>query len=188
MSSGRNFLFPRSGVPANIGDVVKKERRRRGWSQERLARRAGVERRTIMRLEEGRHVPGSELIHAIEEALKLGMPLVPTWSDHAGVEARGAWGPRARLARKWCGQTLDQVAKTSGVSAATISRFEREMGDTPLIIEDERSGTICNKAYAEALCFAGTDEMSDYLKSAEPRRWLSKRVVELVAPASTQDT
>lgn len=72
-------------------------------------------------------MPGSGLVHHLERVLRLGDGgLVPLWRDAAPPEAPGAWGPNARLAREWAGFTLAEVSRASGISPATISRFERE--------------------------------------------------------------
>lgn len=175
MAGGRNILFPRDAVPADIGATIRRERKLRKWSQERLALKAGVERRTILRLEAGRHVPGSALVHAMERALGLEpRTLTPGWREAARENAPGAWGPRARLARQRRGLTIAAVASASGVSAATISRFEREMGDTPLILSDWETGEIGNVRYAVALGFAGRSQMTAFLWAAYPAAWLKR--------------
>ncbi len=173
MSGGRNRLFPRSAVPKDVGRRIRAARQEREWTQQRLAERAGVERRTIMRLEKDRHVPSSPLIHALERVLGFGeRGLVAGWTEPARPHEVGAWGPRARLARRFVGLTLATLAKAAGVSAATISRFEREMGDTPLILQDAERGHVGNAQYAAALGFNGTQMMTDFLRSKDPSAWL----------------
>lgn len=160
-------------MPKDVGRRVRAAREERQWSQQRLAEQAGVERRTIMRLEKGRHVPSSSLIHSLEHILGFGeRGLVTDWIEPAGPHEMGAWGPRARLARRFVGLSLTTLAKATGVSAATISRFEREMGDTPLILEDAERGHVGNARYATALGFTGTQMMTDFLLSKDPPAWL----------------
>lgn len=171
--SGRNLLFPRAAVPKNIGARVRKARKARRMSQERLALKTGVTRWTIIRLEAGRHVPGSQLVHAIEHALNLGdNALVRAWKDAAplGSPARG---PRARQARRALKYTLAQIASASGVSVATISRFERECGDTPLILgpDFDRGDGFANDRYAQAHLFIDASEMETYATARDMRGW-----------------
>lgn len=56
-----------------ISNRVKEERTRRGWSQSGLAERAGVDRKTVNRLENQQHYPNWDSLNAIATA--LGMPM-----------------------------------------------------------------------------------------------------------------
>lgn len=173
--SGRNFMFPRDAVPHDIGDEVKKGRKARRMSQERLALKTGVTRWAIMRLEAGCHVPGSPLVHALERVLGLGEGgLVPGWKDAAPHDAP-ARGPRARRARTALGYTLAQIARASGVSVATISRFERECGDTPLILGPDfnRNDGFTHDRYARAHHFVDASEMETYAHAPDLEGWLA---------------
>lgn len=183
--SGRNLLFPREAVPSEIGKLVRNARRDRNMTQARLALKTGVTRWAIMRLEAGRHIPGSHLVHALERALRLGEgALVSGWKEAAphGAPARG---PRARRARIALGYTLSEIAAASGISIPTISRFERELGDTPLILgpDFDRNDGFTNDAYARAHHFADASEMETYARSPSLERWLadlvSRQAVEL---------
>lgn len=173
--SGRNLLFPRAAVPDSIGERVREARKARGMSQERLAAKTGVTRWAIMRLEHGSHLPGSHLVHALERILNLGEgSLVRGWKDAApyGSPARG---PRARQARKTLGYTLAEIAGASGVSVSTISRFERECGDTPLILgpDFDRGDGFANDRYAQAHLFNDASEMEAYATTPDMKKWLA---------------
>jgi transcriptional regulator with XRE-family HTH domain len=169
MGSGINRLFPRTAIPSGIGNRVRDARLARGWSQEQLARYVQVDRRTILRLEHGSHRPTSHLVHALEERLAL-VQLVPGWRDPA-LPGAPSFGPRLRLARLARGLTQVAAARAAGVSPATLSRFEREMGDTPMIVDD---GSMINDGYAAALGFADAQDMEEYCLSASPRLWLDQ--------------
>lgn len=176
MSGGHNMLFPRSAVPEGIGQHVKTLRLKRRWSQARLALKVDVDRRTILRLELGYHVPGSALVHALEKVFGLGdRALVPSWNEAAPASAVGARGPRAKLARKRFGLTLREVSQASGISVSTLSRFEREMSDTRLIFESFDNDSVSNSAYAVALGFNGAEEMTEFLACKDPQAWLRHR-------------
>lgn len=127
-----------------------------------------------MRVEAGRHLPGSHLVHALERVLKFpNGALVGSWSDPApyGAPARG---PRARLARLALNYKLTDIAKACGISAPTISRFERECGDTPLILgpDFERNDGFINDRYAQAHLFADASEMEEYAQALDLESWL----------------
>lgn len=173
--SGRNLLFPRNAVPRDVGKSVRNARKARKMSQARLAGKVGVTRWAIMRLEAGTHVPNSQLVHSLERILKLGdRGLVSAWTDPAphGSPARG---PRARLARIRLGFTLSAISAASGVSLATISRFERECGDTPLILGPavDRGDGFANDKYAQAHCFLDALEMETFAFSTDLAGWLA---------------
>ncbi|RUN78424.1 XRE family transcriptional regulator [Sphingomonas sp. TF3] len=115
--------LPRSAVPASIGPRIRLIRKSRRWSQTKLASKLGVDRRTIIRLESGQHVPTSHLIHAIEELFDL-LKLVPAWPESPRASAP-CYGPRVRAARRAANVTATAAAVSAGVSPATFSRFER---------------------------------------------------------------
>ncbi len=173
--SGRNLLFPRDAVPNDVGARVRTARLARRMSQERLAAKTGVTRWAIMRLEAGCHIPGSHLVHALERVLQLGDGgLVRAWHD-AAPHGSSARGPRARRARNALKYSLSEIAVASGVSIATISRFERECGDTPLILgpDFDRNDGFTNDRYARAHLFINAAEMETYAHAPDLERWLA---------------
>lgn len=123
MPSASDHAFPRSAIGVSLGAEVRRHRRARRWSQEMLAIRLGVHRRTVIRLEGGTHAPTSHLIHAIEEVLDIAS-LVPAWRE-APRASDPCYGPRVRAVRRAAGVTAAMAAAASGVSPATFSRFER---------------------------------------------------------------
>lgn len=164
MKGGRNVMFPRGAVPADVGATVRGLRRACRWSQERLAAKVGATRRTIGRLERGLHIPSSRLVHALEWTFDLGeRGLVSGWKDAASPNVP-ALGPRARVARRAAGLTLVDAARAAGVSPATLSRFERELGDSLLVVDEDGSG-IANEGYARFLGFQDAAEMSRFCLS-----------------------
>lgn len=172
-ASGENILFPRSMIPKDIGATGRATRLAKRWSQERLARRLRVNRRTVMRLEQGRHLPTSHLVHALEESLGID-GLVPGCKDPAAAGAP-SYGPRARLARLAAGLTIAQAARAASASPATMSRFERELGDTSLIVGPfEGRGSIVNHSYAIALGFLGAEDMDLYCSARDCEPWLRR--------------
>lgn len=162
-------------MPADLGAQLYAIRRERGLTQEWLAAKTGVTRWTIARIEAGRNVPRSYLVHAIERVLGLGdRRLVPDWKDGPDHDAPSR-GHRARRARIAVGRTLAEVAKISGISMTTISRFEREFGDSPLILGSEFEGShgFSNDQYARAHMFLNANEMEEFSQSADLERWLN---------------
>lgn len=167
MASGENLLAPRSAITPELGRRVRQDRIARGWSQEKLARTVGVTRRTIIRLEQGSHRPTSHLVHALERALDLAR-LVPGWTEPADPNLP-SYGPRARGVRIAGGLTLAQVSRAAGVSPATLSRFERELGETPRLAGPWGTAGegVVNEGLAVALGFSGCRAMNDYCMSRD---------------------
>lgn len=54
-----------------FGDRIRAARKDRGWSQEKLAERAGVERKLIYRTELGTHSPRMDTAWKLSDALNL---------------------------------------------------------------------------------------------------------------------
>ncbi|TPG16401.1 XRE family transcriptional regulator [Sphingomonas koreensis] len=170
MSAARNSLFPRSAIPMKIGAAVRSERRKLGWSQERLAQKAGVTRWTIIRLErpEGlKHLPTSHLVHALQTALDMPQ-LVIGWTE-AASPMTASYGPRCHRARRAAGISQQEVAEAADISAATLSRFERELCFPLGILRETASGdyVLHNVAFAHALGFDGLDALEIYCSQRE---------------------
>ena len=54
-----------------IGEIIKRERQKKGMSMRALAAKADVALTTILNTEKGRHVPTSSTLRSIAEALDL---------------------------------------------------------------------------------------------------------------------
>lgn len=137
MSFSPPLSFPASRVPDDFGASLKRERLARGWTKARLARRATLERATVMRLEAGARRPTADTVFRLEEALDLEPgTLVPAWPEWKPIGTM-TYGARSRERRRSLGLSLVAVAARAGVSAATLSRFERELGPaaSSLVVE-----------------------------------------------------
>ena len=170
MSAATNSLFPRSAIPLDIGEVVRSERLKLRWSQERLAREAGVTRWTIMRLERPggfEHLPTSHLVHALQRALDLPR-LVIGWTEAASPMS-ATYGPRCRRARRAARVSQVKAAAAAGLSSATLSRFERELCHPLGILRETGDGdyVLHNVAFARALGFDRLDALEDYCSQRE---------------------
>ena len=151
--------FPSSVIPGGFGAAIAAERLRRRWSQTELATRAGLARETIVRLEAGRRPPLPDTVFRLQAVLDL-MPgeLVPDWPEWAPVGS-ATWGARSRERRRSLGLSLSDVAGALGVSVATLSRFECEVGSPSVLMEPVSSSAgdevlVPSKALALALGFS----------------------------------
>lgn len=167
MRDGRNVLFPRSAVPADVGSRIRQARLDYGLSQDGVAILSKLRRETIARIEAG-GVPSSQSIFAIERALGLPSPhFVPDWKDASEPDAP-SFGPRVRERRRELGISLRKLADAAGVSEATMSRFERELVGCAVIVEEGVDGDgdfyarITNAGIADELGFADVVALQVY--------------------------
>ncbi|HEV3261342.1 MAG TPA: helix-turn-helix transcriptional regulator [Gemmataceae bacterium] len=59
-------------LDALVARQIIERRRKTGWSQAELARRAGVRQETVCRLETGRHAPNVATVDKLDRALREG--------------------------------------------------------------------------------------------------------------------
>lgn len=166
--------FPRANIPDAFHKWVQAARKERGWSQERLAGKAGMARKTIVRLERGATDPSSRLVNALlrDEVLGRQLKHIPGWEADDPDEWKR--GPRARAARLCTGQTLAQIVSKAGGSIASLSAFERGLLAPAAYAghPEHDNGDNVTEGYARALCFESAGEMSAYLSADDPRPWL----------------
>lgn len=157
--------FPLSSVPEGFGTTLRDAREARGWTQARLAAAAGIKRETVARLETQRlrspeaprRRPAADTVFRLQAALNL-LPgeLVQTWPEWSPV-GLSTPGARSRARRRDLGLSLKAVASTAGISAATLSRFERDIRwETKSLLDAGPSAgpTQAAEALARALGFA----------------------------------
>lgn len=203
-------LPPKSASPPKtFGALVKNAREARGriWTQGHLAAKVGVTRECIARLElqtsEGGKMPGHRLAEALlrefgpallqAESDVSDYPLSQTYDDVPDL-ARSERGFRAYAARLTADLTQVEVARPIGLSAASLSLFERGAASPRAIVGrrsvDDGRG-IERDAYALALGFAGARDMNAYLDADDPLPWLA-RIAEArgrrLPPAATLPT
>jgi transcriptional regulator with XRE-family HTH domain len=127
--------FPLSSVPDGFGTTLRDARKARKWTQARLAAAAGIKRETVAHLEaqrlrspeEPRRRPAADTVFRLQAALDLNPgELVQAWPEWSPV-GLSTPGARSRVRRRDLGLSLKQVASTAGISAATLSRFERDI-------------------------------------------------------------
>lgn len=159
--SSRNLLgheFPARSVPADLGARIRDERFRRRWTQGRLAEKAGISRAAIYRAEaiipNGR-APGrirADTLFRIARALDMQITeLVPEWPEWDPVAGNSA-GSAARELRRANGRSIAEIAARIGVSEATLSRFERDIGESPTFVRRLGDELVsCNEELAQAL-------------------------------------
>lgn len=121
--------FQRRHLPEGVGVVLREARNRGGASRKKIAASSGIAPRTLARIERGEQTPLWTTLDRLCDVLGLSVAVIaPRWlkdSFDVPSDGEGAPGPGLRRLREARGMTLIQLAKASGISAATISRFER---------------------------------------------------------------
>lgn len=77
---------PASALSAAIGAKVKRERKSRHWTLDRLAEAAGVSRRMIVNVESGTANPSVSTLLRISDALGVGLPALVEQPAGSGVQ------------------------------------------------------------------------------------------------------
>jgi molybdate-binding protein/DNA-binding XRE family transcriptional regulator len=92
-------------------NVVREHRIRRHWSQDELARRAGLSRAGVSAIEVGRLVPSTAAALALAEALSVRVDVLFRLARGAGAVAapRWAWEPVRKPCRYWAAEVGGQV-------------------------------------------------------------------------------
>ena len=57
----------------NLPEIIKTTRQERGWSQLELATRAGIDRKTVNRVENGKYAPTLDTLVSISSAFGVGI-------------------------------------------------------------------------------------------------------------------
>ncbi len=106
-------------IQVKIGRQIRALRKRRGWSQAELARRAGTRQPVIARLEQGRVSPSLPLLERIARA--LGCELEVRFVARKGAVTLDDLNAfRERLQRRW------QAAGLAPLDSAALIRELRE--------------------------------------------------------------
>ncbi|WP_137897221.1 helix-turn-helix transcriptional regulator [Sphingomonas sp. 2SG] len=163
MTFSSSMNFPASAVPRDFGGLLAARRIELGWSQARLARMTGLRRETIVRLERGRRAPTADTVFRLQAALNLEPgELVPAWPEWSPI-GLPTYGARTRQRRRDLGLSLDMVAAAVGVSAATLSRFERELVASRALAGGHDGPSIGDEIREKALAIAlGFESAIDY--------------------------
>ena len=80
MSAKINLTPELYGERADVGTRIRALRTHRGWSQEQLAERAGIDRQTVIRIELSTRGPSIDAYLVVAQA--LGVPTAWLFADH----------------------------------------------------------------------------------------------------------
>ncbi len=152
-----------------VAEQLRGARTGRGLTQTELADLVGLRRETIYRIERGRGTHADTLAR-IAAALSLSNEYFIEAMDYSSNLFGHPRRTPLRARRRERGLTLEQCAAAAGVSATTLSRFERGNEHYPSICEVGRFGrawAIHNDGLAHALGFADARKLTEF--------WLARR-------------
>lgn len=129
----------RSDYPALVATNARRFRQERGFSLGELARRSGLSKQTLSKLEQGEGNPTVDTLAAVGSALDVSVPrLLTEWGSPIFVRraADGEWLHGAEGEERF----LDEIFGTGRVQNVLV-RFERG-GDSPAIETVLSPGTL----------------------------------------------
>jgi transcriptional regulator with XRE-family HTH domain len=129
--------FQRRDLPEGIGKVLRAARQARGETRFIVASAVGIRPRTLARIERDAQKPTWATLDRLCAHLQLSIAaLARRWfRDSLDVpsEPNSSPGIGLRALRRSRGMTQNRLAVLSGVSASTISRFERGLTASRLL-------------------------------------------------------
>ena len=163
MAHNPTLPFQRRLLPDGYGLALRAAREGRGETRRQVAAAVGIQPRTLARIERETQTPLWPTLDALCGHLGIGVGTVARRWLRDSLDVPGpigsAPGPGLRALREARGMTLVQLEDLTGVSAATISRFERGLTASRLLASrvggpevdpDDRDVLLDSQALAEA--------------------------------------
>ncbi|WP_439571847.1 helix-turn-helix transcriptional regulator [Sphingomonas sp.] len=150
-----------------VGRRLRDARKERGLTQSRIAKRAGLTRETISRAERGR-LPSADTASRICNAIGIDRSEIDLKVPATDAIATHPETTSLRSRRRELGKTLAECAAAAGISAATLSRFERGIEHSRALVRMDQAGRpveLVNVGLASALGFPDVGALSRYWKS-----------------------
>lgn len=150
-----------------VGNRLRAARRQRRWTQARLAKEAKVARESIYRIERGR-MPFGDTAMRLCDVLGLDraeLNLDRRETDPIHLHPSNTF---LRDRRKALDLTLAEVAIAAGVSAATLSRFERGSERSRALASYDAEGRaleLINLGLAEILRFSSVHQLTAFWRN-----------------------
>ena len=155
----RNDRTPTADRPSDLGAIVRMHRRRSGMSGTVLAQRAGLNRKTVQRLETSGRASAAS-ISMIERALGLAPATLVIGWDAEWTTSGGSPGSRMRRLRLSKGFGLAEFARMVELHPSTLSRMERGVVADP---EDAWLKLVSDHPFQQYLEFRSHDDLEAYL-------------------------
>lgn len=173
--------FQRRTLPPDAGLRLRAAREGRGLSRRAVAAQAEIAPRTLARIERGAQRPTWSTLDRLCEVLQVEVSTVAArwlkdWTD-LPTSASAAPGLGLRALRRSQGVTLVDLSKASGISVATLSRFERGLVASRTLLKgpvshDQEDVEIENDRLAAAFGLTDSSQlrMACLAAAGEPRR------------------
>lgn len=141
-------------------DSVRRLRKSKGWSQEELARYAGLDKNTVQRVELGRVVPTAQTIRALAEALDADPDALRQACGLTGLVTRmTAIALERPLTPREERRLPEDIAQTLQAYARARADCELALRNTPEVaamVQDARDAFVAKSTSANAEKMMGT--------------------------------
>lgn len=164
--------FQRRLLPSGVGAVLRAARDDRGVTRREVAEAVGVAPRTLARIERGPQKPLWPTLERLCDHLGVGVTAVARrwFLDSLDLPStfEASPGIGVRALRRSRGMKLVEVSRLSGVSASTLSRFERGLTASrllasrvggPAVDRDDRGVVLDSQCLAAAFGLADPAEL-----------------------------
>lgn len=179
MTNGAPLPFQRRDLPENLGPSLRGARSATGRSRRDVAAAVGIAPRTLARIERGAQKPLWPTLDRLCDELGVSaFAVAKPWASQAmdlPTKPNVAPGLGLQALRRERGMTLVALAGLVGVSAATLSRFERGLTASRLLGRrvggpdlsfDDRDVVLDAERLAPAFGLAGADALGRACRSA----------------------
>ena len=179
MNGGSHLPFQRRDLPHNLGQTLRDARSSDERTRMDVATAVGIHPKTLARIERGAQKPSWPTLGRICDELGLSVfTVAPRWARQSmDIPTKPAVAPGLglRALRRERGMTLVRLAGLLGVSAATLSRFERGLTASRLLAErvggpdvafDDRDVVLDGGRLASAMGFASASALERACRSA----------------------
>ncbi len=181
MGHDARLPFQRRTLPDGLGPALRAAREGLGRSRREVAHAVGIRPRTLARIERGDQKPLWPTLERLCDHLGISVAtLARRWlrdSLDVPTDPESAPGVGLRTLRRQRGLTLVELSRLSGVSAATLSRFERGLTASrklarrvggPEVDRDERDVVVDHDGVARALGLANGAGLHEACLLASP--------------------
>ncbi len=171
--------FQRRLLPEGCGAALRAAREATAASRREVAEAVGIRPRTLARIERGHQKPSWPTLEKLCDHVGVSVAVVAKrWlldSFDLSTNPVASPGIGLRALRRSRGMTLVELAKASGVSAATLSRFERGLTASRLLAtrvggpdldRDDRDVLLARQQLAAAFGFTDVTSLRAACASA----------------------
>ena len=138
-----------------LKDILIRERKKRGWSQEELAERVQVSRQAVSKWETGDALPDLAKCMALADALELSLDVLCGRETPAAQAAESGTAPK-RQSRLWCAVSIVLALCLLAGAAWGVSFFSQR--DVTIAEEARAESTLPDNFTVSGVIFSGKSD------------------------------